>query len=103
MVSPPATVSRRDGDTSDSMFDRLRLYNVVVGLIHLAQVLALLLLSNDFSLPVTGSYLRAAPGQGGPPQAPVVEFDLRIGPVVALFLLLAALDHLLVSAPGVFS
>jgi len=85
----------------ESVFGRLRLYNAVLGVVHLVQAGATLALSNDFSLPVTGSYLQAAPGQA-PPGEPVVEFDLRVGPLVAVFLLLAAADHLLVSAPGLY-
>ena len=76
----------------------LRVYNLVIGLIHLAQGIAMLVLSNDFTLPVTRTFLTGPPGT-----APAQEawFDVRLGPAVAAFLLLAALDHLLMAAPGV--
>ena len=80
---------------------RLRVFNVVVGIVHLAQGLAILALSNGFSLPVTASYLSGPPGQGA--SATEVLTDLRIAPLVAAFLFLAAIDHLIVAAPGVHS
>lgn len=78
---------------------RLRLLNVVVGLAHLGQAAAILWLSNSFALPVTGSFLGGPPGAG--PGETSLLVDLRIGPLVALFLLLAAVDHLLMATPGV--
>jgi hypothetical protein len=77
---------------------RLRAYNFVVGLIHLAQAIVLLALSNDFALPVTRSFLTDAPGS-----APTQEawFTVRLGPAVALFLFLAAVDHLLMATPRI--
>ena len=77
-------------------FDRLRLINLVVGSIHLVQGIALLLLSNDFSLPVTRSFLSGPPGTD-PQTAPA--FDVPLGPLVAVFLFLAAADHLLTASP----
>lgn len=81
----------------DAAVNRLRLSNIVVGLIHLAQGIAMLALSNDFALPVTRSFLTGPPGTA-PAQEPF--FDVVLGPAVALFLFLAALDHLLMAAPG---
>jgi hypothetical protein len=76
--------------------DGLRRANLIVGLIHLAQAALLLWLSNDFSLPVTRSFLSGPPGT-----APGFAnwFEVALGPMVALFLFLAALDHLLVASP----
>jgi hypothetical protein len=70
----------------------------VAGLIHLAQAIVMLMLSNEFALPVTRTYLTGPPGE-----MPTTEpwFTLRLGPLVALFLFLAAADHLLMAAPRV--
>src|SRR5688572_7595086 len=81
---------------STDRFDRLRTINLVVGLIHLAQGILMLILSNDFSLPVTRSFLSGPPGTD-PQTAPA--FDVPLGPLVAVFLLLAAADHLLTASP----
>ena len=57
----------------------------------------ILALSTGFSLPVTGAFMEGQPGRGVPRQD--LLFDLRIGPLVGVFLLLAALDHALVALP----
>lgn len=81
--------------------DRLRRLNVVVGVLHLVQAGVMLLLSSDLAFPVTASFLTGDPvTTRGLPSAQVV-FELPVGPAVALFLLFAAADHLLVAAPGV--
>jgi hypothetical protein len=61
----------------------------------------MLVLSNDLSLPVFASYLRGDPvAELGP--APAEElFTIPLGVAVAVFLLLAAIDHLVVAAPRV--
>ena len=76
----------------------LRRFNLVVGLIHLAQAIAMLWLSNSFTLPVTRTFLTGPPGTD-----PGWEnwFSVALGPAVAAFLFLAAIDHLLMAAPGV--
>lgn len=95
-----ATSAATAGDfaVDEGEANRLRLYNLIVGLIHLAQAIAMLVLSTDFSLPVT----RTVP-TGPPGTVPTTEtwFDLPLGPAVAAFLFLAAIDHLLMAAPGV--
>ncbi|CAN5668053.1 heliorhodopsin HeR [soil metagenome] len=80
----------------------LRRDNLIVGLIHLLQVVVIVILSNDFSLPITESFLSGPPGltESG---APEVIWDVPLGYAVALFLLLAAIDHLLMAAPGIWS
>lgn len=79
----------------------LRQVNVTVGLAHLAQACLMLALSNDLALPVTASWATGDPVVARMPSAPEEVFALPIGPAVALFLLLAAADHLVVAAPGV--
>jgi hypothetical protein len=46
-------------------FRRLRTYNLFMGFLHLAQAVAIIILSNDFTLPITTSFLLAgsSPGQ----------------------------------------
>jgi hypothetical protein len=82
-------------------YRRLRRWNVVIGLVHLAQAAALLALSNDLALPVVASFLEDDPVQQRGPAPAEVVFELRVGWLVAAFVLLAALDHLLTAAPGI--
>jgi hypothetical protein len=77
----------------------LRRWNVVVGLAHALQAIAILALAQDVTLPVTASFLEGPPGSGDR-GGPVTLFALPVGPAVAAFLLLAAVDHLVVAGPA---
>ncbi len=85
--------------SQDGQLRSLRRWNVGVGLAHLVQAMAILMLSNGFSIPVQAKV------QDGPPGTPLsidkVFFDLRFSVAIALFLFLAAADHLLMAAPGI--
>lgn len=76
---------------------KLRRLNFIVGGIHLLQAIAILALSNDFAIPVEGKV------QTGPPGSPLtvdkVFFEMQFSILIAVFLLLAAIDHLLMAAP----
>jgi Heliorhodopsin len=87
-------VSRRALETRSAA--GLRRLNVVVGGAHAVQAIALLMLAADASLPVTASFLTGPPGAGDYGEARLGS--LRIDWLVAAFLLLAAIDHLTLSA-----
>jgi hypothetical protein len=74
-------------------YARLRRWNLGIGAVHLAQAVVLVVLANDLTLPVLASLLTDDPVQGQPPQ-PELAFELPIAATVALFVLLAAADHL---------
>jgi hypothetical protein len=82
-------------------FNGLRRLNIVVGLLHLVQAGVMLALSNDLAFPITASLLTDDPVAVRGLPAPEVVFELPIGPTVALFLLLAAIDHLLMATPRI--
>jgi hypothetical protein len=84
----------------ESRFKRLRLYNALAGVFHLAQGAVIVALSNDFKLPVTASFLAGPPGT--PPAAPTVLFQVPLGLAVAAFLFMSALAHFILTLPGVF-
>jgi len=71
----------------------LRRWNLGLTLLHAVQVIAVLVLASDFAISVTSQFPTGPPGT--PPVAPETMFDVRVGPAVAVFLALAALDHLL--------
>ena len=79
---------------------RLRKVNIFVGILHLAQMIAVLALSNDFSLPITATYMSGPPGSTF--AAPVTLFDTPVGLSVAIFLGLSALAHFIVASPQFF-
>jgi hypothetical protein len=78
----------------------LRTWNVVAGFAHLAQLILILVLATDFTLPVTATYMEGPPGT--PPGDTVTLFDSPIAWGVALFFGLSALFHFLVASPLFF-
>lgn len=68
----------------------------------MAQGVLMLLLSNDFSLPVSASFLKFDTAVSKIVPAPETLFNLRIGPMVAAFLFISAIAHFLVASPGIF-
>ena len=78
-------------------FVGLQRWNIAVGTAHLAQAIVILALGAAASLPVTVTYLTGPPG-AGQYGSPADLFDLRIDIAVAVFLLLAAVDHLSVGS-----
>ena len=94
-----STVDDRDTrDTRDTRYARLRRFNLIIGAVHLAQAIVLLLLSNDFGLPVLATFLEDDPVVAGP-GSPELITTIRLGPWIAVFILFAAADHLLTGGP----
>ncbi len=86
----------------DDESGRLRWLNAGIGLVHLVQAGALFALSSDLSVPITARFLDDDPVavlQQGGDVAPTTVFDFPVGPAVAVFVLLAALDHLASAGP----
>ena len=77
----------------EARIKRLRRFNGWMAVFHAAQGLVMLFTSNDFSLPVTSAFIKFDPlkGQLAPMLKTVLE--LRIGPLVAGFLLMSAFAH----------
>ncbi len=72
---------------------RLRRWNFGLALLHGIQAVVIVLLSSSFAITVTSQFPQGPPGT--PPPAPEALFDVRVGAAIAVFLALAALDHLL--------
>ncbi len=78
---------------NEASLSRLRLWNLGLSLLHGVQVVAVLVLAGGFAITVTSQFPSGPPGAKSP--APEALFDVAIGPAIAVFLALAALDHLL--------
>lgn len=78
---------------NESRLPGLRRWNLGLSVLHGAQALAVLLLASGFAITVTSQYPSGPPGTAT--SAPKALFDVAIGPAIAVFLALAALDHLL--------
>jgi hypothetical protein len=87
-------------DYTDSRYQRLRWYNLTMGCLHAAQGTLILLLSNDFALPVHATFMEAAPGEADPTLRRL--FELPIGLAVAAFVFISAVAHFTLTAPGVY-
>ena len=94
MSTATDTPKTATGVTPDRL-KRLRIFNLALTVLHAAQAVVVLVLATDFAITVTSSFPAGPPGT--PPPAPEALFDVRIGAAIAVFLGLAALDHLLTS------
>src|SRR5690349_3009637 len=77
---------------------RLRPYNFIAGSLHVAQAIAIVVLANDFSLPVRATYMTGPPGPEVGTQA-VTLFHLGFAWAIAAFFGLSALAHFTVAGP----
>lgn len=71
----------------------LRRWNLALGFLHAVQALAILLMAGNFAITITSNFPAGPPGTRL--EMPQSLFDLAIGPAVAVFLAMAAIDHLL--------
>ncbi len=77
--------------------DKLHRYNVIAGFLHLVQGIAVLVLSKDFLLPITGNFLAFDSSSQALEPANVTLFDVSLPFLVALFFLLSALAHFIIA------
>ena len=78
---------------------RLRIWNIVVGLILAVQAILIAVLTNNFSLPVTATFIEGPPGT-----APTLHhlFNIATGWGVFAFLGISAVSLLIIASPLVF-
>jgi hypothetical protein len=83
----------------ERQLNRLRIWNIVVGLILAAQAAVIAVLTNGFSLPVTATFMNGPPGT-----APVLHhiFNIATGWGVMVFLAISGLALLIIASPPVF-
>ena len=71
----------------------LQRWNLALAVLHFAQAVGIFVLTGAFAISVTSAFPDGPPGTRMPGSTSL--FKLPIGPVIGVFLLLAALDHLL--------
>ncbi|HET9671507.1 MAG TPA: heliorhodopsin HeR [Actinomycetota bacterium] len=79
--------------------DRVRRFNLGMGVLHGVQGAAILALATGFSIPIVYRPLTGPPGSAS---EAITLFDLRIDWAVAAFLFISALAHLLIASPWLF-
>jgi hypothetical protein len=84
---------------SEQRFRQLRIWNIVVGLILAVQAVMIAVLTNDFSLPVIGTFMEGPPGT-----APGMQelFSIPTGWGVFAFMAISAGALLIIASPPVF-
>jgi hypothetical protein len=85
--------------TVEKRLGRLRVWNIVVGLILAVQAVLTAVLTNNFSLPVTATFMSGPPGT-----APELHqlFNISTGWGVFMFLAISAAALLIIASPWVF-
>ena len=86
--APDATVAT--GVTPERLHG-LRRWNLGLAVLHAAQAVLILVMASDFAITVTSTFPQGPPGTRL--TTPEGLFDVPIGPAIAVFLLLAAIDH----------
>ena len=83
----------------EKQLGKLRIWNIVVGLILAVQAVLMAVLTNDFSLPVNATFMSGPPGT-----APALHhlFNISTGWGVFVFLAISACSLLLIASPLVF-
>ncbi len=76
----------------------LRVWNIGLTVLHAVQAILILVLAGNFVIQVVSTFPEGPPGT----RVPTAEslFDVRIGIAIAVFLALAAIDHLVTATVG---
>jgi hypothetical protein len=85
--------------STERRLGRLRIWNIIVGLVLAVQAVMIAVLTNNFTLPVTATFMSGPPGT-----APQLRhlFDIATGWGVFAFLAISAAALLLIASPFVF-
>jgi len=83
-------------------YKNLRLYNIIMGFFHFVQGILMVVLSNDFTLPINTSYLKFDLATKSLQPSLNNIYDLKVGYAVAAFLFLSSLAHFIISLPKVY-
>jgi hypothetical protein len=86
---------------TDKQIIPLRNWNIAAGSLHLVSMIAVLLLANDFSLPVTATYMSGPPGSTF--TDPVLLFNSNVSYAIGLFFGLSAFFHFFVASGKFFT
>jgi hypothetical protein len=104
-IHPPGTIliEKIEGEitmSEEKTYVGLRRFNLVMGVLHLAQGIFMIAISNATTFPVFTNFLKFDPNLRTLVPNPQHVYDLRFGPAVAVFLLLSALAHIALSTFG---
>jgi hypothetical protein len=78
----------------------LRIFNLVMGFLHLVQGVIMILISNDTTYPIFTNFLTFDLNTFSLTPDPKLFYELPFGPAVAVFLLISAIAHFLLATFG---
>ena len=84
----------------DKVYQGLRRFNLVMGVLHLVQGILMIVLSNDTTYPIYTNYLKFDLAARSLVPDPKLAYALRFGPAVAVFLLISAGAHVALATFG---
>lgn len=84
---------------TEKRLGNLRAWNIIVGLILAAQAVAMAILTNNFSLPVTATFMEGPPGS---PATLQTIWSIQTGWGVFTFMAISAIALLTIASPWVF-
>jgi hypothetical protein len=87
------------GQSTEQKLNKLRIWNIVVGLILAVQAVVMVILTNNFSLPVTATFMQGPPGSTASLQQ---IWDIQTGWGVFIFMAISACALLLIASPWIF-
>jgi uncharacterized protein (DUF1810 family) len=83
-------------------YKNLRIFNIVMGFFHFVQGILMVVLSNDFTLPINTSYLKFDVATLTLQPSLNNIYDLKVGYAIAAFLFLSSLAHFIISMPRIY-
>jgi len=83
-------------------YKNLRIFNIVMGFFHFVQGILMVVLSNDFTLPINTSYLKFDVATLTLQPSLNNIYDLKVGYAIATFLFLSSLAHFIISMPRIY-
>lgn len=86
----------------ENRFRKLRKYNLAMGVFHLIQGILMIILTNEYAVPIRSSFLNYMPETDTLKAITDDIVEIQMGPLVAGFLFMSAIAHLTVASPGIF-
>ncbi len=100
MAGVPETTTGEMTEEKARRYRGLRRFNAFMGFMHLVQGVLMIVLSNDTTYPLYTNYLRFDLETFSLTPNPTLVGELLFGPAVAVFLLLSAVAHFILSTVG---
>lgn len=80
----------------DKVFKRLRIFNLVMAVLHFLQGVLMVVISTDFTIQITRGYLDLDPVTDRLVPETASVLDIQLGPLIASFLFMSSIAHLLI-------